>query len=45
MAEYGKFIETLKKMYVNQKIEISKIKKMLSEKHISQDEYNFITQK
>lgn len=45
MDEYSVFIITLKKMYGDKKIELSKIQDMLSKKKITKEEYNYIISK
>lgn len=42
MEEFSVFIDTLKKMYNENKIEVTKIRKLLSDKKITNDEYQYI---
>lgn len=42
MEEYSTFIETLKKMFTDKKIEISKVRALLTEKKITSEEYEYI---
>lgn len=40
---YSHLIETLRKMYVNKKLNINNVKKMLAEKKITCEEYLYVT--
>lgn len=43
--EYSIVVETLKNLYSNKKIDVSKLKTMLSKKNITSEEYNYIIAK
>lgn len=45
MAEFSNYVRSLRRLYINKEIDITKVKGFLSGKKISNDEYEFITKR
>lgn len=42
MTEYSNYVKSLKRLYENKEIDVAKIKSLLSENKITNDEYDHI---
>lgn len=45
MTEFNNYVQSLKRLYVNKEIDITKIKGLLSGKKITSDEYDYIVKR